>query len=89
MELSSSDNGKIITYANTLYEFNNYKYFINTKLLKANKVNINENILRSKNETDSLFFENGFFNLSEKSFIAGKTEIKLKISLINWKMIQD
>ena len=83
MELSSSDNGKIITYANTLYEFNNYKYFINTKLLKANKVNINENILRSKNETDSLFFENGFFNLSEKSFIAGKTEIKLKKNIFD------
>ena len=83
MELSSSDNGKIITYANTLYEFNNYKYFINTKLLKANKVNINENVLRSKNETDSLFFENGFFNLSEKSFIAGKKEIKLKKNIFD------
>ena len=89
MELSSSDNGKIITYANTLYEFNNYKYFINTKLLKANKVNINENVL-IKMKQIAYFFENGFFNLSEKSFIAGKTEIKLKkISLINWKMIQD
>ena len=57
MELSSSDNGKIITYANTLYEFNNYKYFINTKLLKANKVNINENVLRSKMKQIAYFWK--------------------------------
>ncbi len=83
MELSSSDNGKILTYANTLYKFNNYKYFINNKLLKANKVTINENILLSENETDSLFFENGFFNLGEKSFLAGKTDLKLKKNIFD------
>ena len=83
MELSSSEKAKILTKGNTLYEFNNYKYFIDKKLLKANKVSINENILLNKNETDRLYFENGFFNLSEKSFLAGKTELKLKKNIFD------
>ncbi len=83
MEFSSFEDAKILTSENILYKFNNYKYYIDKKLLKANKININENILLNENETDSLFFENGFFNLSEKSFLAGKTELKLKKNIFD------
>ena len=83
MVLSSLDDAKILTYKNTLYKFTNYKYFIDKKLLKANNVNIYENIILNENETDSLYFENGFFNLDKKSFLAGKTELKLKKNIFD------
>ncbi len=83
MVLSSLDDAKILTYKNTLYKFTNYKYFIDKKLLKANNVNIYENIILNENETDSLYFENGFFNLDKKNFLAGKTELKLKKNIFD------
>ena len=52
-------------------------------MLKQIKLISMKNVLRSKNETGKAFFENGFFNLSEKSFIAGKTEIKLKKNIFD------
>ena len=48
MEVSSINSATILTNKNRSYEFENFKYYINKKLLKANNVYINENILLKK-----------------------------------------
>ena len=83
MEFSSSDSATILTKDNVLYEFEKFKYYINKKILKANNVNINENTLNNEEESDHLYFENGFFNLEEKNFVAGKTKLKLKKNIFD------
>ena len=78
MEVSSINSATILTNKNRSYEFENFKYYINKKLLKANNVYINENILLKKSETDHLYFRNGFFDLEDRSFLAEKATIELK-----------
>ena len=83
MEVSSINSATILTNKNRSYEFENFKYYINKKLLKANNVYINENILLKKSETDHLYFRNGFFDLEDRSFLAEKTTIKLKKNIFD------
>ena len=76
-ELSSSEKSKIIENKK-LYTFDNFKYFLDTELVKANNVEITTDYTVSKGESDIVRFDNGFFNLKENNFIAGDTTVILK-----------
>ena len=83
MELSSFKDAKIIDANAKIYEFNKYKYYINDKLLKASNVYIRDNIINSIENSDHLYFGDGFFDLNKNNFQAGKTQIKLKKNTYN------
>ena len=76
--MSSKDEAKILTKDNTLYKFDNFIFNLNNKLLKASNVYINENVSLSSDKTDHLYFSEGFFNINEKTYVAGETTVKLK-----------
>ncbi len=78
LELSSKNKAKILTNDSTLYKFEKFVFYINKKLLKASNVYINENISLPHENTDHLYFSEGFFNINEKSYIAGETTVRLK-----------
>ena len=83
MELSSFKDAKIIDANAKIYEFNKYKYYINDKLLKASNVYIRDKIINSIENSDHLYFGDGFFDLNKNNFQAGKTQIKLKKNTFN------
>ena len=78
MELSSQKDAIIFDTKSKIYEFNNYKFYVNDKLLKASNVYIRDNIDNSIENSDHLYFSDGFFDLKNNNFTAGKTKIKLK-----------
>ena len=75
-KLSSIFTGSITDTHGTTYEFNNYVYQIEQKLLKANDVLISS-YKKDKNQTDFIELKNGFFNLENKSFKGTETKITL------------
>ena len=78
MELSSNYKTSLLVKKKNFYEFDEFKFLINKEILKASNIYIKEDYNKTDVETDKLFFKEGFFNLKEKNYIAGKTEIKLK-----------
>ena len=76
-ELSSNYKTKIIQNSKQLLEFKKFKFNIEKELLKAENIFFNDNIGNSKGLSNSLFFKDAFFDLKNKEFIAGKTEIRL------------
>ena len=82
-ELSSIHRTIIIENEKKLFEFENFIFDTDKELLKANNMSINDDINSSKNLTNNLFFKDGFFDLKNKKFIAGNTEILLKKNVFN------
>jgi len=82
-ELSSFYRTKIIENEKKLFEFENFIFDVEKELLKANNMSINDNIKNSKELSNNLFFKDGFFDLKNKKFIAGETEILLKKNAFN------
>jgi len=76
-ELSSSKKSQVIENEK-LYKFEDFKYFINTELLKAKNVEIISDYNKTIGERDNVKFDSGFFNLKENNFTASKTEVKLR-----------
>ena len=61
-----------------LYKFDEFEYFVNEDLLKANNLEIiSENFLQN-GFSDSAKFSNGFFRLKSKDYTAKDTKIRLK-----------
>ena len=79
-ELSSSKKSQVIENEK-LYKFEDFKYFINTELLKAKNVEIISDYNKTIGERDNVKFDSGFFNLKENNFTASKTEVKNAIVL--------
>ncbi len=77
-ELSSNYNTKIIQNSKELLKFKKFKFNIEKELLKAENIFFDDNIKNSKGLSNNLFFEDAFFDLKNKEFIASKTEIKLE-----------
>ena len=77
-QLSSSFQTKIISEGIKSYELDEFVYFIDDKLVKGINVKINSNIKVDKGKADHLKFDNGFFNLENKTHKAGKTQIILR-----------
>jgi len=70
------DNGNI-------YKVKNFKYNINTELLKAKGVQVLAKI--EENKIDKYFFSEGFFNFKDKSHLAKETKIKTHKSVFGNK----
>ena len=82
-ELSSNYKTKIIQNSKELLKFEKFKFDIEKELLKAENIFFNDNIENLKGLSNSLFFKDAFFDLKNKEFIAGKTEIQLEKGSFN------
>ena len=82
-ELSSNHKTKIIQNSKKLLEFKKFKFNIEQELLQAENIFFNDNIRNLKGHSNSLFFKDAFFDLKNKEFIAGKTEIQLEKESFN------
>ena len=76
--LISNEKTKILDKNSKVYELDSFKYDINQEILQAKNLYILSDASVPKSKSDHLKFENGFFNLKDNSFVAGKTEINLK-----------
>ena len=80
----SSENKSTLTDKNlNLYEFKNFEYLIDKKILKANNLRITTNYSKSEDQKDIYEFESGFFNLGNDNFIAKDTKIKIKKNIFD------
>ena len=87
MEFLSNDK-TIITDNFNLYNLSSFKYLIDKKILKGEKIFINSDYKLPF--SDKFYFSNGIINLESRNFIAKDTEIKTKkIYLIIQKMIRE
>jgi LPS-assembly protein len=73
MLLSSKYKTTIIDTQNNFYKLNNFNYLINEKILKGNKVEVVTNYMKKNN--DKYFFNTGFFDFKNLSFLAKDVEI--------------
>ena len=85
MELSSSKFTTILEKKSTFYKADKFKYFIKDELLKAENVEVIENVSLADGESDKLYFKNGFFDFKNQSFKASETRLKLKKNLFDEK----
>ncbi len=81
--LSSDYKTKIIQNSKQLLELGKFKFNIEKEILKAENVLFRDDINSSKELSNDLFFKNGFFDLKNKKFTAGETEIKLTKKTFN------
>ena len=76
--LSSLNYSHITDDNSRLYKADKFEYIIQKELLKGKNIEvISENFLQN-GFSDSAKFSNGFFNIGNNEFIAGKTKINLK-----------
>ena len=76
--LSSNKKSSLIDKKFKLYEFDKFKYFFKDEILKAENLNIISDSSIPIGQSDNLKFDDGFFNLKEKSYKASNTKINLK-----------
>jgi len=79
MILSSNEKVTIKDNNSTVYNANEFKYFINQEILKGNKINY-----RTKakiDEEDEYYFKTGFINLKENKFLGKDVDIKFHKTL--------
>ena len=75
MQLSSSEEATLKDDDGSVYNFSNFDYLINEKILKGNDVEIITNFDEEK--SDQFFFSSGIFNLNNKKFTGKDTKILL------------
>ena len=76
-----SNNKTIITNNSNLYNLSSFKYLVNQKLLKGEKIFINSNFKLPF--SDKFYFSNGIINLETNDFIAKDTEIEPKKNIFD------
>ena len=76
--LSSQNRSTIYDEDFKLYELDTFKYFMEDGLLKAKNLIITSDSSVPLGQSDIVKFDDGFFNLREKSYTASKTEINLR-----------
>jgi LPS-assembly protein len=86
MELSSAYKSSLLDNSDsTLYNFDNFKYIINKKIIKGENIGIITNYLKAK--SDKTYFKNGMFNLLNKNFLSTNIEILLHKDLFDKERI--
>ena len=75
MILSSKKNTVITDNQSNIYRLEQFQYSIDEEILKGKKIIITTN--DKKNDSDEFFFETGFFNLKENTFLAKDITSKL------------
>jgi len=73
MQLSSAEKASLKDNDGSVYNFSNFDYLINEKILKGNDVKITTNF--NKEKSDQFFFSSGIFNLNNKNFTGKDTKI--------------
>ena len=81
MILSSDNHTTISDSEANIYELSEFEYSINQEILKGKKIEVTTNF--EKQNSDKLFFEEGFFNLKENKFLAKNVNIKFHKSLFD------
>ena len=78
--LSSNKKATITDKASNIYKLDQFKYSIIEEILKGDKIEIVKN---NQKKSDQFFFENAFFDLKQKNFIAKDANIKLHKTLFD------
>ena len=78
MRLYSANKTNIKDNKNSLFELSSFEYDLENELLKGTHLNIVEDYNLPEGESDKYYFENGFFDFKNRSFISGNTRISLK-----------
>jgi LPS-assembly protein len=73
-DLSSQKESSLEDESGNIYKVKNFKYNINTEVLKSEKVQVLAKV--EGNKIDQYFFSEGFFNFKNKSHLAKETKIK-------------
>ena len=81
MILSSIKKATIVDEFSNIYKLGQFKYSINQKILKGDKITLLQN--KKENETDQYFFETGFFKLNENKFLGKDINIKFHKTLFD------
>ncbi|MDB4246209.1 hypothetical protein N9817_00690, partial [Candidatus Pelagibacter sp.] len=81
MILSSIKKATIVDEFSNIYKLGQFKYSINQKILKGDKITLLQN--KKENETDKYFFETGFFKLNENKFLGKDINIKFHKTLFD------
>jgi len=81
MILSSDKEAIINDKLSNIYKFSKFQYLINEEILKGSKIEVTTN--NDKANSDKLFFDNGFFNLKEKKFLAKNINIEFHKTLFD------
>ena len=77
MILSSKHKSNIIDNTSNYYELDEFKYNLNTELLKGKNVKIITNKNSENNLSDEYFFSDSFIDLKNQNFDSSKTKIKM------------
>jgi len=86
MELNSAYKSSLLDNSDsTLYNFDNFKYIINKKIIKGENIEIITSYLKAK--SDKTYFKNGMFDLSNKNFLSTDIEILLHKGLFDKERI--
>ena len=80
VELESKKKTQVLDDNFNFYELDEFNYSKKKFLLKGKNVKIKTNFNSNKN-SDEYFFDNGFFNLSNRNFNAGETKISMHKSI--------
>ena len=83
MELSSKKTTHVNDSDSNTYVLDEFKYQINKKFLKGKNITVSS--INSKNEKDTYYFSDGFFNLENKNFISKNTKIKIHNNIFGLK----
>ena len=73
-DLISQKESSLEDESGNIYKVKNFKYNINTEVLKSEKVQVLAKV--EGNKIDQYFFSEGFFNFKNKSHLAKETKIK-------------
>ena len=74
-EIVSKEKSNLIDNNGNSYEFDNFYYEIDNRVLKSKNVNVYSKV--DNENTDKYFFSEGIFNFSENEFLAKETKIKI------------
>jgi len=84
-ELYSYENIEIRDDNFFLYSLNNYKYYLNSGIIKGNNIEIVTNYNKASEDRDFYLFENGIFNIKNKNFSSKDTKIFIKKNIFDKK----
>ena len=82
-KLRSSEKTTIENQDYAFYELDNFIYEIDKEFLKGKKIKVTENSKLPLGETNTYFFENGFFDLKNNNYKTGETKILLKKNIFD------
>ncbi|WP_415290925.1 organic solvent tolerance protein [Candidatus Pelagibacter sp. Uisw_136] len=81
MLLSSNKKANITDNDSNVYKLDQFEYLIDQEILKGKKIEVTTK--NNKEKSDKYFFETGFFNLKENTFLGKDINVKFHKKLFN------